>query len=452
MTSTDASRLPAGIFLVRDDSKRQRKVLTAHAMRPLGERTRKEARELLGRDGGMVRFQLHSPGSFRSARSLEAFARRVGGGAIVADPTGIFARTSALIQGATTLRSALGNKVDRVLFDSTRRTLVVVLNHAAFDGSGSAFRVAVGQAMQVISAAIGDWQAKAPAEFRVSVRVGFEPPAGTKFVAVDDRSRRGRAAEQLGRGLSRLRLLAGGAAISAVAAAAPGAAFAQDGDMTAAVSQPNATLLTQATFVNVGHVDDVRYDAGGDVTLPLGHDFGVQADGGGGTHDYWGFGGHLFWRDPDWGLLGAVVSDESMEGTRLTRYAGEAELYLDAITLSGRVGYQNGDVRQGLFGRADVDFFVTPSFELRGGFEGSPGLGMARAGLEFQPVPEAWSGLSLFADASFGGATNIMTGIKFHFGAPAMSLIDRQRHEDPELSIFNLVALAKAHYLHHPPS
>ncbi|MBV9330629.1 MAG: hypothetical protein JOZ55_03650, partial [Alphaproteobacteria bacterium] len=444
MTSTDTTRLPAGIFLVRDDSRRGRKIITAHAMRPLAERARRETRGLLERDGRTVRFQLHSPKSFRSARTLEALTRRVAGGAIVADPTGVFERSSALIQGADALRTALGNKIDRVLFDSTRRTLFVVLNDSAFSGSGAAFRVAVGQAMQIISAAISDWQAKAPAEFKVAVRVGFEPPADTRLVAVDDRSRRGRAAERVSRSLSRLRLLAGGAAISAVAAAVPGAALAQDGDMTAAVSQPNATLLTQATFVNVGHADDVRYDAGGDVTLPLGHDFGIQADAGGGTHSYWGFGGHLFWRDPSWGLLGAVVSDESMENTRLTRYAGEAELYLDAITLAGRVGYQDGDVRHGMFGRADVDFFITPSFELRGGFEGSPGIGMARAGLEFQPAPDALAGLSLFADASFGGATNIMTGIKFHFGAPAMSLIDRQRHEDPELSIFNLVALAKA--------
>ena len=79
-----------------------------------------------------------------------------------------------------------------------------------------------------------------------------------------------------------------------------GAAAAKADD---AVSEANLKLGGQ--FGNV--IDDYTWQVQGQFTAPVGQDFGLQLEGGGGAvngHDYYGVGGHLFTRDPDLYLLG----------------------------------------------------------------------------------------------------------------------------------------------------
>ena len=73
--------------------------------------------------------------------------------------------------------------------------------------------------------------------------------------------------------------------------------------------------------------------ATGTITVPIGHSFGVQADLGSGTFGNNTLGaaaGHLFWRDPDKGLIG-VYGDGLLlggkVGSSVWTAAGEFEAY-----------------------------------------------------------------------------------------------------------------------------
>ena len=311
------------------------------------------------------------------------------------------------------------------------------------------FRAQVAEAMATAAKTVTEWKKNAPADFEFAVRVGFEPPSGLCLVAVDEKSRPSRYAARLTAAASRLRKAAGIAAVGAVAAAAPSFAFA--GDDTAAVSSTNVTLLGQGVYDSgqIAHEDFTRFDGGAELAAPLGHSMGVQLDAGGGSRDYYGLGGHLFWRDPDWGMIGAVFSKESLDGVTMQRIGGEAEMYLDNVTLSARLGGQSGDVRTGTFGKLDVSFYVSPTFALRAGVEDAPHATFGHAGLEFQPAAESMPGLSLYVDGAAGQGTQVLAGIKYHFGEPGDTLMYRDRHEDPLTSVFNEIPLVLGHHKKH---
>ena len=445
--------LPQGVALVRERKARSGRAVTAHVLGRLSSPLKRElARKLAAAGKDDLRIVNHRPRTLLSAGSLAAFEARFGEGRILYDPTAIFVRTAEVVRCAKLIRQSLGRKVDKILFHSSRRTLVVVLEAKAFKGNGQPFRRETADAMESIHAAFENWRREAPRDFALAVRVGFDAPPRLPVVAVDDFSH----VRPFGRFAKRFKSVKTVVGIAALggAAIAPAAAYAQmtgdQGDPTAAVALPNFSVLAQGDFLDrvFGSHDAGRFDGAAVGDVPLGHDLGFQAEAGAGTRDYYGFGGHLFWRDPDWGMLGGVVSYESEDHVNLTRYGGEAEIYLDQFTLSGRIGDQTGEnVASGLYGRADVSFYLTPSFVIRGGYEGSPGLTLGHAVVEFQPVPEAWSGLSLFADGKFGNATQVMAGVKLHFGASGASLMWRDRHEDPDLAIFNIVAPKKSHYV-----
>jgi hypothetical protein len=347
------------------------------------------------------------------------------------------------------IRAALGRKAGKFFLHSERRTLYVVLNDKAFEGRGLPYRAQTAEAMAAIAKTVAAWKESAPSDFELAVRVGFEPPRGVRLVAVDEHSRERRSIAAVTRLAKRVRKAASAVAVGAMAAGASSAAYAADPDPTAAVSTPNFMLIGEGQYDSVAQDDLTRGNFGVEGAVPLGHDFGFQAEGGVGSDSYWGGAAHLFWRDPNWGLIGAYGSAESLQGITMQRYAGQAEYYLDQITLGGAVGEQQGDVLHGVFGRADVGFYVSPNFVLRAGFEGTPGGDFGRAGLEFQPAAHSIAGLSLFADAAFGRGTQISFGIRFHFGEAGETLIYRDRHEDPEDAVFNDMAIAAGAHKHY---
>jgi hypothetical protein len=84
----------------------------------------------------------------------------------------------------------------------------------------------------------------------------------------------------------------------------------------------------------------------GTVTVPLGHDFGAQIDLGSGAFGNRANGsgaGHLFWRDPDYGLVGVYGSgiySARAGGRTQWNAAAEIERYIGPITGKALLGAQ----------------------------------------------------------------------------------------------------------------
>jgi len=91
------------------------------------------------------------------------------------------------------------------------------------------------------------------------------------------------------------------------------------------------------------------YGSRGAFTVPLGGQFGAQADGAVGNFDHRFFGsgaGHLFWRDPARGLIGVYGNHTHWSyfgGLHVTQVGGESEVYLGRWTLQGVAGAEFGN-------------------------------------------------------------------------------------------------------------
>ena len=193
----------------------------------------------------------------------------------------------------------------------------------------------------------------------------------------------------------------------------------------------------------------------GSFSAPLGHSFGLQLDGAGGDWDHNSFesiSGHLFWRDPSEGLFGLygtylasgvpdLLTFDVGSGTTvatghsyLYRGGAEAELYLGQWSLEGRAGFE-GEAIGGthFFDRANVAFYPGDEFRLALGqiYTGDRDHGSLTA--EYQVSDRL--GLSLFAEGVTGSrSTSVFGGLRFYFGDPGKTLIDRQREDDPGVS------------------
>jgi hypothetical protein len=213
-----------------------------------------------------------------------------------------------------------------------------------------------------------------------------------------------------------------------------------------AVSGPNGKLSVEG-----GSFDDESAGVAlGSFALPLGHSFGLQADGALGTIDQETLGGgglHLFTRDPASYLLGAYSSFHTWDSIDIWRIAAEAELYLGRVSLEGLAGYESVNVPStvgGLdvvtpddkhfFGEADVAYYITDDFKLYGGYRYLNEASFGAAGAEYlvrgHDVP-----ISLFARGNFGDDeyTSITGGLKVYLSEdPQKSLIDRHRRDDPD--------------------
>lgn len=225
-------------------------------------------------------------------------------------------------------------------------------------------------------------------------------------------------------------------------AADPVAYPLQDGSLPA-VSGLNGKLSIAGGGSRPGYdiffVDDdfeAGFKASGSVSVPLGHRFGFQADGTLGSLNeevYGHAGGHLFWRDPAFALLGAYGSWTIWDDVNAYRLGVEGEYYLDRVTLSGVVGAEWGDVDDGLFTIADVNFYATDDLKLGVGHRYTEEAGHALAiGVEYQTGWFGRSGVSVFADGRLGedDYQSIFAGLRLYLGEDK-SLIRRHREDDP---------------------
>ena len=188
------------------------------------------------------------------------------------------------------------------------------------------------------------------------------------------------------------------------------------------------------------------YGVAGSLTMPIGHDFGLQFDGMVGSGKgaaFYGVGGHLFWRDPAKGLFGFYGSyvnwetsgDQSLGtlgGANVGKAGVEGQAYLGRFSLEGAAAYQFGSYT-GFSGKAVLGYYPTDDLRLDGGVRYLEGPGaIGTVGVEWQPHKAG--GFTLFGTGSFGANsyTQVLGGARFYFGGGAKSLIQRQREDDPE--------------------
>ncbi len=216
-------------------------------------------------------------------------------------------------------------------------------------------------------------------------------------------------------------------------------AFGTPGSLPA-VSAPNGKIA-----VFGGSQDGGLYGVTGSISVPLGFPYGFQIDGLVGSGEdaaFYGVGGHLFWRDPAKGLLGLygsyVTWDLSQDGTQgadVGKAGVEGEAYLGRFTLEGLAAYQFG-TNTGFAGKAILAYYPMDNWRIDGGVNYLEGPGaIGTIGTEWQP--HAGKGLSLFAKGSIGqdDYKQVLGGVRYYFGDPNKSLIDRQRQDDPDSTL-----------------
>lgn len=178
----------------------------------------------------------------------------------------------------------------------------------------------------------------------------------------------------------------------------------------------------------------------GSITLPLGYSFGLQLDGAYariGDGNFGSTGAHVFWRDPDVGLLGlygGVARLDRFGGQDLTRLGIEAQKFQGQMTFDGALGYRIGSnfVKDDAYGRARLQYYLTNDFMLSTGYT-YEGRSFGTIGTEYQVSTGSAAGLSLFAEGQVSDHNNYsaLAGLRVFLG-DKMNLKDRHRKQDPD--------------------
>lgn len=214
-------------------------------------------------------------------------------------------------------------------------------------------------------------------------------------------------------------------------------------------------------------------------TIPVGRQNGFQLDLHGGSLDGDGYGtaaGHLFWRDPNVGLLGFYGSFTRWNrygGADVTQLSGEFEGYFGRWTLQGIAGVEFGnwvvaspgditrstsitpvpsvvgvpgtattrtisnsgaviyDIKTRFFDQINLKYYLTDNWDMYVGHRYLGGLHALALGTEFS-LPLA-SGVmsSLFVEARIGEENfeGVWGGLKFYFGNSDKTRIRRHRED-----------------------
>ena len=203
-----------------------------------------------------------------------------------------------------------------------------------------------------------------------------------------------------------------------------------------------------------GDTGTVKYGNGvggaaGAFTLPLGNAFGLQVDGLAGSwggDGFYGVGGHLFRRDPAFGLLGLYGNYLSLDrggwtylgrngGVDMAIAAAEGEYYLSPqVTLRGVAGWEGGDIRSGFVSKADFVWYATPDWALIVGHRYSNERNVLALGTEVLAPWQTASGTraALFAEGRIGEdeSRGVWAGVRLYFGA-SQTLVGKHRRDDP---------------------
>jgi len=485
-----ASNHAARPFLAELETRGNRKTLSLHTSRAVASAAQRrdllaEARRLV--DGAEIRVQAHGDKVLYGQKSLEGFARTARG-EILFDPTGAVGRAAALTAYAKSLRTVFGRRLEGVFWSGEWRTLYVVFDASRVFVAGKVQTAFLAEAERQARALLVEAAGEAAGDFVGAIRLGFEAPE-FPVVPVDAKSewlnRPWVAAIRRKARMSALGALFGLGAVSTAAAEPMQSVYGPPvpAGLDPAVSAFNGKIAIMGGVIKNGPMTGYTSSSGttpvifpgksegaflieGSLSGPIDHSFGLQIDGAlgksDGDHLMWGVGGHAFWRDPSKGLLGAIASYStakqdvsiyiSPDDTFFTQYrsvlriGAEGELYWNMFTLGARGGFQwyqkdsgagylgtTVDAK-GLFGSVDLTWYATPNFALTVGGAYSEGTGGALTGsFEFQPSQVAMSGLSFFGDGAIGehSTYRALGGIRYYFGTPTKSLMERHRFDDP---------------------
>ncbi len=180
----------------------------------------------------------------------------------------------------------------------------------------------------------------------------------------------------------------------------------------------------------------------GSYSFPLSPYFGAQIDGLYGKLEHeklFGGGGHLFWRNSEYALIGLTASYAVWDKTDLWRIGVEGEIYWNQITLAGLAGNQSGDLGDDGYGNADLRYYLAEdNLMLLAGIGYFDDDSFLFSDLEYLT---GLGGLSLFAMAAIGSDDYdyALGGIRYYFG-PGKSLMRRHREDDPFNYIFSSIS------------
>src|SRR5262245_40342939 len=196
------------------------------------------------------------------------------------------------------------------------------------------------------------------------------------------------------------------------------------------------------------------YGSEGSISVPLGFRYGFQLDGLVSGYDNPSQGrvtttataGHLCWRDPAVGLVGAYAHYFHADAFRgVNYYAGAAEgaLYWGRFSLDGLAGVEAGKVNLGAFGSVDIatrffdiatlSYYPTDNLKLSVGHSYVLGRHALLLGTEWGLHSGGGTMAALFAHGSVseGGNAGVLAGLRIYFGQRDKTLIQRHREDDP---------------------
>ena len=249
-----------------------------------------------------------------------------------------------------------------------------------------------------------------------------------------------------------------------------GAMTAQAADPTSPPAAPAVAGLNEKAEAFGGSLaQKPLYGVDGSIAFPVQGNIGAQLDGGLGALDgylYGGAGGHLFWRDPNFALLGAYASTtvyNRFGGVDATHIGPEAAYYMGPLTLEGTTGIEFGNKASGPSGTvstpqagtipAMTTSVTSPGYNVKTRFYDEVNLkgyinsdwsatighrylgGENALALGTEYALSLGNGLmgSLFAAGNIGGRNvqGVWGGLKIYFGPSDKTLTARERQDDP---------------------
>jgi hypothetical protein len=202
---------------------------------------------------------------------------------------------------------------------------------------------------------------------------------------------------------------------------------------------------------------DGFYGATGSLSVPLAQQWGAQIDGRVQNADgigAYGVAGHLFWRDPSIGLVGAYgsywhwngrdIRDVGHVSTNTSAIAAQGEYYAGRWTLGGVAGIEmvsinapaalDASVPNRFFDSIRASYYVTDNSKLSIGHAYISGRHGLTLGAEHGFALGGGRMASLFGQARFAeeGHNAVLGGLRVYFGQRDKTLIDRHRQDDPE--------------------
>jgi hypothetical protein len=228
------------------------------------------------------------------------------------------------------------------------------------------------------------------------------------------------------------------------------------------------------------------YGSKGAISIPLGGSWGAQIDGTAGSFDQRFFGsiaGHLFWRNPQQGLLGIYANYTHLDefgGAHVTQFAGEGEYYWNRWTLQGIAGVEFGnkasqtttttstvppvpigfgittpgvattntftegyDVKTRFFDQVNLKYYLTDNWDAYVGHRYLGGKNALALGSEYALPLGRGVMASAFVEGNVGEHDfhGVWGGLRFYFGASDKTLIARHRQDDPNIwdSLFSII-------------